>query len=297
MLAADLIRLGDSESVIAGGMESMSNAPYILPNMRNGARYGNASAEDTIIKDGLWDVYKNYLMGCAAELLAKEHKITREQQDEFATNSYKKAISAIESGLFKNEIIPIKAKMGKEEVIIEKDEEPFKANLAKIPTLKPAFEKDGTVTAANASSLNDGAALMIVCSLDYAKKNNLTPVAKIRSYATHSHQPEWFTTAPITAVEKAVSKASLKLSDIDLFEINEAFSCVAMACQSGLKLDSSKLNINGGAVALGHPIGASGARILVTLLHSLIRTKSKLGAVGICNGGGEATAMVIESVL
>ena len=296
MLAADQIRLGDSKSVIAGGMESMSNAPYILPSLRSGARYGNTSAEDTIIKDGLWCAYNNYLMGCAAELLAKEHKITREQQDEFATESYNRAINAINNGNFKNEIIGVTAKVGKEEVTIDKDEEPFKANLSKIPTLKPAFDKAGTVTAANASSLNDGAALTLVCNEDFAKANKLTPVARIRSYATHSQQPEWFTTAPIEAVKKAVSKAGLKLSDIDLFEINEAFSCVAIACRNGLEVDPSKLNINGGAVALGHPIGASGARILVTLIHSLKRMNKKLGAVGICNGGGEATSMVIELI-
>jgi acetyl-CoA C-acetyltransferase len=296
MLAADQIRLGDSKSVIAGGMESMSNAPYILSSLRGGARYGNTSAEDTIIKDGLWCAYNNYLMGCAAELLAKEHNISREQQDEFATESYNRAINAINSGNFKNEIIGVTAKVGKEEVTIDKDEEPFKANLAKIPTLKPAFDKSGTVTAANASSLNDGAALAIVCNEDFAKANKLTPIARIRSYATHSQQPEWFTTAPIEAVKKSVNKAGLKLSDIDLFEINEAFSCVAIACRNGLEVDASKLNVNGGAVALGHPIGASGARILVTLIHSLKRLNKKLGAVGICNGGGEATSMVVELI-
>lgn len=296
MLAADRIRLGDTGAVIGGGMESMSNAPYLLPSMRAGARYGNVAAEDSIIKDGLWDVYNNYLMGIAAELCAKTKNISREEQDTFAIESYNRAINASDKGFFKDEIIPLSVKKGKDDIFIDKDEEPFKANLQKVPSLKPAFQKDGTVTAANASSINDGAAGMIVCSENYAKTNNLTPVAKIRSYDTFGHQPEWFTTAPIEAIKRTVKKSGITLDDVDLFEINEAFSCVAIACQKELNIDHSKLNISGGAVALGHPIGASGSRILVTLIHNLIRLNKKIGVVGICNGGGEATSLVVEKV-
>ena len=294
MLAADQIRLGKSNAIIAGGMESMSNAPYLLPSMRSGARYGNQAAEDSIIKDGLWDVYHQYLMGHAAELCAKEKNFSRQDQDNFATESYTRAINASKNGFFAEEIIPIKVKKGKEEILFSTDEEPFKANLEKIPSLKPAFLKDGTVTAANASSLNDGAAFVLVCSEEFAKTNNLKILCQIDSYGVHSQAPEWFTTAPIAAIQKIAKNGGKEISNIDLFEINEAFSCVALACQKDLKIPTEKLNINGGAVALGHPIGASGARILVTLIHNLIRLGKSSGVVSICNGGGEATAMLIS---
>jgi acetyl-CoA C-acetyltransferase len=296
MLAADQVRLGNAHAIIAGGMESMSNAPYLLPQMRSGARYGNQTAEDSIIKDALWDVYHEYLMGNAAELCAKEKKITREAQDTFAIQSYTRAIEASKAGHFKNEIIPIKIKKGKEEVLFDTDEEPFKAALEKIPNLKPAFIKDGTVTAANASSLNDGAAFVLVCSEEFARTQGLTILASIENYGIHSQAPEWFTTAPIGAVEKVVSAAGLSLDAVDLYEINEAFSCVALACQAGLELPADKLNISGGAVALGHPVGSSGARILVTLIHNMQRLNKQTGAVGICNGGGEATSMLVRRV-
>jgi acetyl-CoA C-acetyltransferase len=294
MLAADQIKLGNANVIIAGGMESMSNAPYLLPQMRSGARYGNQTAEDSIIKDALWDVYHEYLMGHAAELCAKEKNITRQDQDNFAIQSYTRAVEASKAGYFKSEIIPIKVKKGKEEIVFDTDEEPFKASLEKIPSLKPAFLKDGTVTAANASSLNDGACFVLVCSEAFAQKQGLTILAHIENYGVHSQAPEWFTTAPIGAIEKVLKGAGKNTSQIDLFEINEAFSCVGLACQAGLQIPTEKLNISGGAVALGHPVGSSGARILTTLIHNLHRLNKKSGAVGICNGGGEATSMLVS---
>lgn len=296
MLAAQQIELGISRSIIAGGMENMSLAPYYVTSLRGGARLGNTTCDDSILKDALWDVYRNYHMGSAAELCAREFKLSREDQDAFAIESYTRAQKAIADGNFKREIVGIKIKKGKEEVLFDTDEEPGKGNIEKIPTLKPVFEKDGTVTAANASSINDGASLMLVCDEAYAKEQNLQPVAEIVSMGWHAHAPEWFTTAPVGAVQSAIHKAGIKISDVELFELNEAFSAVALACRQGLEIPSNILNISGGAVALGHPVGASGARILTTLIYALIRNKKKLGAVGICNGGGEATAMVVRAL-
>ena len=296
MLAADQIVAGHAKCLIAGGMENMSLAPYYLPALRNGARLGNSEAQDAIIKDGLWDVYNNYHMGDAAELCAREHKISRAAQDEFAIESYKRAQAAVSNGTFKSEIVPLKVRRGKDEVIFDSDEEPGKANLERIPTLKPVFQKDGTVTAANASSINDGAAAMIVCDQESITRHKLTPVARVVAQGWFGQAPEWFTTAPVGAVELALKKAGLDASQIDLLELNEAFAVVALACSQQLKLDPAKVNISGGAVALGHPIGASGARILTTLIHALHRTKGRYGIASLCNGGGEATALVIERV-
>lgn len=296
MLAANQINLGMSQAIIAGGMENMTLAPYLLPSLRTGARLGHAQAEDSILRDALWDVYRNFHMGNAAELCARERKISREEQDAYAIESYKRAQAAIKNGIFKDEIVPIPIKKGKEEISFDTDEEPGKANLEKIPTLKAVFEKDGTVTAANASSINDGSSLMLVCSEKYLQTHNLKPMAKIVSQGWFGQAPEWFTESPIGAVQMALKDAGKKVSDIDLFELNEAFSVVALTCQRGLEIPSDKLNIYGGAVSLGHPVGASGARILTTLLHGLKRNGKKFGAVGICNGGGEATSVVVESI-
>ena len=294
MLASDAVSLGHADCVIAGGMESMSQAPYLLPKARIGARYGNTEMVDSIIKDGLFDVYNKYLMGCAAELCAKTYSIAREEQDAYATESYTRALNSIKNKVFDSEIAPITVKQGKDEIIVSADEEPGKGKLDKFATLKPAFDLTGTVTAANASSLNDGAAIMIICSEEFIKKSGLKPDAKILSQGWHAREPEFFTVAPVDALKSALTKAGKTIAEIDRFEINEAFSVVAIACQKQLGIDSSILNINGGAVALGHPIGASGARILVSLVHELKRSNKKLGAAAICNGGGEATAVVVE---
>ena len=290
MLAADEVLLGNSQAVLAGGTESMSNAPFLDLHSRKGNKLGHVKLYDTLLKDALWDVYNDFHMGNAAELCVKKYKFTREQQDEFAINSYKKAQAAIKSSAFKSEIVEIETR----KVIVNQDEEPLKANFEKIPKLRPVFDKDGTITAANASSINDGASMMLVCSEEFVKENNLKPQARIVSYSSFGQEPQWFTTAPVGAVKSSLKKADLKISDIDLFEINEAFSAVALACQKELEIESSKLNVKGGAVALGHPVGASGARILTTLIHSL--ESKRYGAVGICNGGGEATSIIIESL-
>lgn len=302
MLAANIVESGASEAIVAGGMESMSQAPYLSSSIRNGARLGNTSLEDSILKDGLLDPYgtnpevKGTHMGNCAELCARENKISRETQDSYAIQSYKRALEAQEKGYFKDEIVPVRIKSHKGESIVDKDEEPTKVNFEKLTSLKPAFEKEGTITAANASKINDGACVMLVCSEEFVKKHGLSPIGKVLSQGWHGQAPEWFTTAPIGAMENALQKAKLDTSQIDLFEINEAFSVVALACANALSIDQAKLNITGGAVALGHPIGASGARILTTLLRNLKRVGGKKGAVGICNGGGEATAMVVERV-
>ena len=296
MLGANQVQLGYASAVIAGGMENMSRAPYLLPQMRSGARLGHVSADDSLILDALWDVYNDFHMGNCGEICAKEFGFTREQQDAYAIESYRKATVAIEQGLFVEEISPITVKQGRQEVEFSVDEEPGRGNPDKMPKLRPVFDKEGTVTAGNASPLNDGAVALLVCSEKYANENKLEPLARIVSQGWHAQQPEWFTTAPVGALNNALRRAELSVADIDLFEINEAFSCVAMACAQELKIDSAKLNICGGAVALGHPLGASGAKILTTLLYSLKREGLKRGAVGICNGGGEATALVIERV-
>lgn len=294
MIGAQEVALGISNGVIAGGMESMSQAPYLMPSLRTGARLGHTQAIDSIVKDGLWDVYNDYHMGNAAELCARTFKLTREMQDQFAVESYTRAQRAIAEGHFKSEIVPVTVKDGKAERTVDTDEEPGRAKLDKLSSLKPAFDKEGTITAANASSINDGAAAMIVCSEEFSRRNNLTPMARIVDYGWNAREPEWFTTAPIGAVQMVLNRAKKSIGEMDLIELNEAFSAVALACRSSLEIDPAKLNVSGGAVALGHPIGASGARILTTLLHGLQRTKGRFGIAAICNGGGEATALMVE---
>jgi len=294
MLAAQAVQLGDADIVVAGGMESMSQTPYLLEKGRNGYRMGHGQVLDSMVKDGLWDVYNDFHMGNAAELCARECSIPREAQDEFAVTSYKRAQAAIEKGLFKEEIVGVVVKGKEGETIVDKDEEPFKTNFDKIPKLKPAFQKDGTVTAANASKINDGAAVVVVTSSDKAKSLGLKPLARIVAFSSAAKKPEWFTTAPADVIPKVLLKAGLKESDIDLFEINEAFSVVALAVNKILGLNGDKVNVNGGAVALGHPIGASGARILVTLLHALKHYQKRRGLAAICIGGGEASGLIVE---
>jgi acetyl-CoA C-acetyltransferase len=295
-LASDRISLGHSEAVIAGGMESMTNAPYLLPTLRSGAKLGNSEAVDSLIHDALWDVYNSFHMGNAAELCVEKYKFSREAQDEFAIASYEKANKAIRAGWFKDEIVAVQISRGKETISFDTDEEPLRFNKEKIPQLKPTFKKDGTVTPANASSINDGASLMIVCSEKFAKENNLEPVARIVEHGWYGQAPEWFTTSPVGAVNTLLKKSGTSVEKIDLFEVNEAFAAVAMACRQELKIPEEKLNVCGGAVALGHPVGASGARILTTLIHSLKRLNLKTGVASLCNGGGEATSILIERV-
>lgn len=295
MIAANQIQLNEADIIVAGGMESMSNVPYYLSKHRNGSKLGHAEATDGIIKDGLWDVYNDFHMGNAAELCAKECNISREQQDEFAVTSYKRAIKAHEEGYFDDEIIEMKVKDRKGNVTkVKMDEELKRVNFDKIPSLKPVFDREGTVTAANASSINDGAAAVLLMSEEKAKDLGLKPLARIVSHASAAKAPEWFTTAPADAIPKALARADVDKSDIDLFEINEAFSVVSLANNKILELNPEKVNIHGGAVSIGHPIGCSGARIVVTLLHALKRNGGKLGCAGICNGGGGASAMVVE---
>jgi len=295
MLAAQAIALGDAEIIVAGGMESMSNSPYLLDKARTGYRMGNAQIVDSMIRDGLWDVYNDYHMGSAAELCAKECQVPREAQDEFAVMSYRRAIEAQKNGYFAEEIVPVAVpQKGGDPIMVSEDEEPKKVKFEKIASLKPAFMKDGTVTAANASKINDGAAALVVMSSERASRLGIKPLAKILAYGSSAKKPEWFTTAPADAIEKIFKKAGMTKNDIDLFEINEAFAVVNLAVNKMLGLDQSKININGGAVALGHPIGASGARILVTLLHALRRTGGKRGMAAICIGGGEASGIIVE---
>ena len=297
MLAAQSITMGQNEIVLAGGMESMSNVPYYLDKARNGYRLGNGQITDGLIKDGLWDVYNDYHMGSAAELCAMECNISREEQDEFAIESYKRAQKAQSEGKFKQEITPVELKDKKGGVtLFADDEEPKVVRFDKIPLLKPVFKKDGTVTAANASTLNDGAAAVILMSKEKAGEMGIKPLAKIISYADAQQAPEWFTTSPAKAIPLALHRAGLSVGQIDYFEINEAFSVVSIANNQLLKLDPSKVNVNGGAVALGHPLGASGARIIVTLINVLQQNNGKYGVAGICNGGGGASAMVIENL-
>lgn len=294
MLASQAIRLGDAEIVVAGGMESMSNTPYLLEKARSGYKMGNAPIVDSMIKDGLWDVYNNFHMGSAAEICAKECSVPREAQDEFSILSYKRAQEATSEGWFREEIVPVSIQGKGGSTTVDQDEEPFKTNFEKIPTLKPAFQKDGSVTAANSSKINDGAAALVVMSAQRAKSMGLKPVARIIASASTAKKPEWFTTAPADVIPKTLALAGMKDSDIDLFEINEAFAVVALAVNKILGLDIKKVNVHGGAVALGHPIGASGARILVTLLHALRRRQKRRGMAAICIGGGEASAMIVE---
>lgn len=296
-LAAQSILLGDADIVVAGGMESMSNIPFYVPSLRWGNKYGNTELIDGLAKDGLTDVYDGKAMGFAAELCAKECGITREEQDAFAIESYKRSQAAWESGVMANEIIPVKIPQRKgDPVVFSKDEEPFNVKFDKIATLHPSFDKNGTVTAANASTLNDGAVALVLMSAEKAKQLGLKPIARVVSYADAEQAPEWFTTTPSLAVPKAVAKAGLKMSDISYWELNEAFSVVGIENSRRMKLDPSTVNIFGGAVSIGHPLGASGARIIVTLINVLKTRNARYGAAGICNGGGGASAMVIENI-
>lgn len=295
MLAAQAIQTGDAEIIIAGGQESMSNAPYVLDKARNGYRLGNGEVIDSMVKDGLWDVYNNVHMGNCAEACAKDFIFSREELDAFAINSYQKALDAQKQGKFNNEIINVKVKIGREEVVVSTDEEPGKVKFDKIPTLKPVFDKNGVVTAANASSINDGAAALLVMSEEKAKELGLTPLVEIVAQASAARAPIEFTTAPTDSINKVLKKSNLKISDIDLFEINEAFAVVSLANNKLLGLDNSKVNVNGGAVALGHPIGASGARVLVTLIHEMKKRNSNLGLASLCIGGGEASALIVKN--
>ncbi len=296
-LAAASIQSGDNDCVVAGGMESMSNVPYYLDKARTGYKLGNATLIDGLVKDGLWDVYKDFHMGVAAELCATECKISREDQDNYALESYRRAKLANEKGYFKNEIVPMAIPVrGKDPLIVQEDEEPKNLRADKVPTLKAAFQKDGTITAANASKLNDGAAVLILMSKEKAAALGLKAIARILSFADAQQAPEWFTTTPAKALPKAISKAGLSPDQIDFFEINEAFSVVAIANNNLLSLNPDKVNVHGGAVSLGHPLGASGARIIVTLINVLKQQGGKIGAAGICNGGGGASAMVIQLI-
>ncbi|MDQ1142587.1 acetyl-CoA C-acyltransferase [Pedobacter agri] len=297
MLAAQSIANGDNEIVLAGGMESMSNVPYYLDKARSGYRLGHGQVTDGLVKDGLWDVYNDYHMGSAAELCATECGITREAQDNFAVESYERAQAAQTAGKFANEITPIEVKDRKGEIsIIDTDDEPTAVKFEKIPGLKPVFKKDGTVTAANASTLNDGAAALVLMSADKARELGIKPLAKILGYADAQQAPEWFTTAPAKAIPLALRKANIDIKTVDYFEINEAFSVVSIANNQILELSDDRVNVNGGAVSLGHPLGASGARIVVTLLSVLEQNDGKIGVAGICNGGGGASAIVIEKL-
>lgn len=293
---AQSIMLGDNDVVVAGGMESMSQVPFYADTLRWGNKYGNASLIDGLAKDGLTDVYNNYPMGNAAELCAKECKISREDQDAYAIESYKRSQAAWTAGKFTEEIVPVEVPQRKGDPLLVKEDEEYKnVNFAKLPELRPAFMKEGTVTAANASTMNDGAAAVVLMSKEKAVQLGLKPLAIIKGYADAEQAPEWFTTSPSKAIPKAVSKAGLKMSDINFFEINEAFSVVSIANNKEMNLDAGKVNVNGGAVSLGHPLGCSGARIIVTLLHVLKQNNAVYGVAGICNGGGGASAMVIEN--
>ena len=293
---AQSILLGDADVVVAGGMESMSNVPFYSPHTRWGNKYGHVSLVDGLVKDGLTDVYHNYAMGNAAELCAKEFNITREAQDTFAIESYSRSQAAINKGYFDAEIIPVSIPQKKgDPILFSKDEEAFNVQFDKIPNLKPAFQKEGTVTAANASTMNDGAAALVLMSKEKADELGIKPIAIIRSYADAAQAPEWFTTAPAIAVPKAVAKAGLTMDQVDFIELNEAFSVVGIANTQLMQLDPAKVNVHGGAVALGHALGCSGARIIVTLIQVLKQQGGKIGAAGICNGGGGASAMVIEN--
>lgn len=297
MLAAQSISLGINDIVVAAGAESMSNVPYYLDKARTGYRLGNSEIIDGLVKDGLWDVYNNYHMGAAAELCAKECHISREAQDAYAIESYKRAQKANEEGKFEHELIPVEIVDRKGNVtVVSEDEEIHAVKFDKISSLKPVFQKDGTVTAANASTLNDGAAALVLMSKKKAEELGIKPLAKIRGYGDAQQAPEWFTTAPSKAIPRALSAAGIVPSEVDFYEINEAFSVVSIANNQLLHLDAEKVNVNGGAVALGHPLGASGARIIVTLLSVLQQNNGKIGVAGICNGGGGASALVIEKL-
>lgn len=296
MLAAQSIQLGDNDVVVAGGMESMSNTPYYLDKARTGYKLGHQTVTDGIIRDGLWDVYNDYHMGSAAELCATECHISREDQDAFAVESYKRAQAAWEKGLFNAEIAPVEIETRAGVTVVTEDEEYKAVKFDKIPGLKPVFKKDGTVTAANASTLNDGASALVLMSKEKADALGIKPIAIIRGFADAQQAPEWFTTAPSKAIPRAIAHAGLTAADVEYYEINEAFSVVSLANNQELKLDPNKVNVNGGAVALGHPLGSSGSRIIVSLISILNQNNAKIGVAGICNGGGGASAIVIERV-
>ena len=296
MLAAQAIQCGDASVVVAGGTESMSRAPYLLDKARTGYRMGNSELVDSMIRDGLWDVYNNLHMGTFGDRCATKFNFTRQQQDDFAVASYKRALAAMADGTFASEIIPIDAPSGKTVVSVKEDEQPRRFNEEKLRALKPAFGKDGTITAGNASSVNDGAAATVVISADRAKSLGIKPQARILGYATASREPEWFTIAPVGAITKLLDNLHLKVQDVGLFEINEAFAVVTMAAMKELSIPHDKVNVHGGAVALGHPIGASGTRTLVTLLNAMKRRNARIGIDALCIGGGEAVALALELV-
>ncbi|HJK95746.1 MAG TPA: thiolase family protein [Polyangiaceae bacterium LLY-WYZ-14_1] len=289
------ILLGDADIVVAGGMESMTGAPYLLPKARGGLRMGHGQVVDSMIHDGLWDPYNDFHMGNAGELCARELGFTREAQDELAAESYRRAQAAQEAGAFAAELTPVTIATRKGEVTVQEDEEPKRARLDKMPGLRPAFAKEGTITAANASKINDGAAATVLASGEAVSRLGLTPLARIVGYAGHAQAPEWFTTAPVGAIQNVLRKTGLTVADIDLYEINEAFAVVSMACAKKAEVDPAKTNVRGGAIALGHPIGASGARILTTLVHAMKAESARRGLATLCIGGGEALALVVEA--
>ncbi len=294
MLGADSIALGHNEIVVAGGQESMTQAPHLLPQSRSGFRMGNTQLVDSMQHDGLWDPYNNWAMGVAGELCAKEYNFSREAQDEFAVNSYKKAQKAQTDGSFKNEIVAVTVQTRKGDIVIDKDEDVTKTDFAKIPSLKPVFDKQGTITAANASKINDGAAAVVLMSEEALNETGAKPLAKVVATGQFAQDPKWFTTAPVGAIKKALKAANMTIDQIDLFEINEAFANVTMVAQKELNIPAEKINVHGGAIAIGHPIGASGARVLTTLVHAMHTHNKRFGLATLCIGGGEAVAMIIE---
>jgi acetyl-CoA C-acetyltransferase len=296
MLASDSIQLGRVQIAVAGGQENMSLAPHLLENSRTGYRMGHVSMTDSMIKDGLWDPYNNFHMGTAAELCVKESGITREQQDQFAKESYELAIKAQQNGWFNNEIAPVEIAAKDKTTTVSQDEEPGKVKFDKITGLRPAFDKEGTITAANASKINDGAAALVLASEEIVKSKGLKPLARIVAHSTFAQDPKWFTTAPIEAIRKACQAAKMEVSQIDLFEINEAFAVVTLAAMKDLKIPREKVNVHGGAIAIGHPIGGSGARVFTTLIHALKTHGKKYGLATLCIGGGEAVAVIVESL-
>jgi acetyl-CoA C-acetyltransferase len=294
MMAADQIRAGEADIVLAGGFESMTNAPYLLPKARGGYRLGHGELLDHMFYDGLQSPFDGQLMGCFADATSRKYGFTRADQDAFATESVQRALRAVESGAFKAEIAPITVKSRKGEVVVSRDETPFTCDVSRIPNLKPAFGKDGTVTAASSSSISDGAAALVVMRESTAKARGLEPVARLLGYTSHAHEPEWFTTAPVGAIKSLLTRLGWKSADADLYEVNEAFAAVTMAAMRDVEIDHSRINVNGGACALGHPIGATGARILTTLIHSLAARNMKRGIASLCIGGGEAVAVAVE---
>lgn len=296
MMAADQIRAGEAGVMVAGGLESMTNAPYLLPKARSGYRMGHGEVLDHMFYDGLQSAWDGQMMGCFAENTAGRYQFSRADQYAFAAESVRRALAAVESGAFVKEIVPVTVKGRKGEVVVDRDETPFTCDIAKIPQLKPAFRKDGTVTAASSSSISDGAAAVVLASESAAAKLGAKPLAKIVAYASHSQEPEWFTIAPVGAIQKVLARTGWRASDVDLFEVNEAFAAVAMSAAKDIGISSDKLNVNGGACALGHPVGATGARIVATLLHALIARGGRRGIASLCIGGGEAVAIAIERV-